>query len=112
MKWDFALIKKFSSTSHSRLLNQVRNELKSSPICRTHIVREINDNKLVNNSTAKSDDSKTNSITKDSNFSNTNLDVKESSYQRIYDGFSNDQEINESDSKQSFRDRLKSVDLR
>ena len=112
MKWDFALTKKFSSTSHSRLLNQVRNELKSSPICRTHIVRELNDSKATNNTAPKSGDSKKNLTTKDTPLSNSNLPIQESSYERIYDGFSNDQEINESDSKQSFRDRLKSVDLR
>ncbi|WP_320676872.1 hypothetical protein [Prochlorococcus sp. MIT 1300] len=34
MKWDEALLRKFSSTGHFRLLNQVRTELKAQPISR------------------------------------------------------------------------------
>ncbi len=34
MLWDHTLLRKFSCTSHFRLLNQVRNELKSQPLNR------------------------------------------------------------------------------
>ena len=34
MAWDQALLRKFSSTGHFRLLNQVRSELKSQPLAR------------------------------------------------------------------------------
>jgi hypothetical protein len=34
MTWDQALLRKFSSTGHYRLLNQVRSELKSQPLNR------------------------------------------------------------------------------
>jgi len=34
MAWDQALLRKFSSTGHLRLLNQVRSELKSQPLSR------------------------------------------------------------------------------
>ena len=34
MSWDQALLRKFSSTGHFRLLNQVRSELKSQPLNR------------------------------------------------------------------------------
>ena len=34
MAWDQALLRKFSSTGHFRLLNQVRSELKTQPLQR------------------------------------------------------------------------------
>jgi hypothetical protein len=34
MTWDPAVLRKYSTTSHFRLLNQVRSELKSSPLSR------------------------------------------------------------------------------
>ena len=40
MNWDLSLLKKFSSTGHFRLLNQVRNELRKRPIDRTKNIRE------------------------------------------------------------------------
>ena len=36
MSWDQALLRKFSNTSHFRLLNQLRGELRSHPIVREH----------------------------------------------------------------------------
>lgn len=41
MPWDPAVLRKYSSTSHFRLLNQVRGELKSQPLTR-HPDGEIN----------------------------------------------------------------------
>ncbi|MFN7678587.1 MAG: hypothetical protein ACK5QW_08355 [Cyanobacteriota bacterium] len=35
MAWDPAVLRKYSTTSHFRLLNQVRTELKSSPLSRS-----------------------------------------------------------------------------
>ena len=34
MSWDPSVLRKYSTTSHFRLLNQVRSELKSSPLSR------------------------------------------------------------------------------
>ena len=34
MAWDPSVLRKYSTTSHFRLLNQVRNELKSNPLSR------------------------------------------------------------------------------
>jgi hypothetical protein len=34
MTWDPSVLRKYSTTSHFRLLNQVRNELKTSPLSR------------------------------------------------------------------------------
>ncbi|MFN5463594.1 MAG: hypothetical protein ACK40D_10795 [Cyanobacteriota bacterium] len=34
MVWDPSVLRKYSTTSHFRLLNQVRSELKSSPLAR------------------------------------------------------------------------------
>ncbi|MFM9046388.1 MAG: hypothetical protein ACKOOH_01780 [Cyanobium sp.] len=34
MTWDPTVLRKYSTTSHFRLLNQVRSELKSSPLAR------------------------------------------------------------------------------
>ncbi len=36
MRWNHQLLKRFNSTSHFRLLNQVRSELKANPIVREH----------------------------------------------------------------------------
>jgi hypothetical protein len=41
MPWDHSVLRKYSSTSHFRLLNQVRGELKSQPLTR-HPDGEIN----------------------------------------------------------------------
>ena len=34
MKWDFHLLRRFSSTSHFRLISQLRNELRNYPLNR------------------------------------------------------------------------------
>jgi glutamate/tyrosine decarboxylase-like PLP-dependent enzyme len=41
MAWDQALLRKFSSTGHFRLLNQVRSELKAQPLNRDPETREL-----------------------------------------------------------------------
>ena len=41
MSWDPALLRKFSSTGHFRLLNQVRSELSSQPLERDPQTREL-----------------------------------------------------------------------
>ncbi len=41
MSWDQALLRKFSSTGHFRLLNQVRSELKSQPLNRNTQTRKL-----------------------------------------------------------------------
>jgi hypothetical protein len=41
MAWDQALLRKFSSTGHYRLLNQVRSELKNQPLNRDPKTQEL-----------------------------------------------------------------------
>ena len=41
MQWDEALLRKFSSTGHYRLLNQVRTELKAQPLSRDTETRKL-----------------------------------------------------------------------
>ena len=41
MSWDQALLRKFSSTGHFRLLNQVRSELKAQPLIRDAQTKEL-----------------------------------------------------------------------
>ncbi|MGC6482424.1 MAG: hypothetical protein ACON4T_02485 [Synechococcus sp.] len=41
MTWDQALLRKFSSTGHFRLLNQVRNELKAQPLRRNQQTKAL-----------------------------------------------------------------------
>ena len=41
MSWDLALLRKFSCTSHFRLLNQVRSELKAQPLIRDSIKKTL-----------------------------------------------------------------------
>jgi len=41
MAWDQALLRKFSSTGHFRLLNQVRSELSSQPLVRDPSTRAL-----------------------------------------------------------------------
>ena len=42
MGWDLSLLRKFSSTGHFRLLNQVRSELKAQPLVREEGTRLLN----------------------------------------------------------------------
>ena len=42
MAWDLSLLRKFSNTSHFRLLKQVRNELKAVPLNRNPATGELN----------------------------------------------------------------------
>ena len=41
MAWDQALLRKFSSTGHFRLLNQVRSELKAQPLQRDPLTKVL-----------------------------------------------------------------------
>ncbi|MAS28652.1 MULTISPECIES: hypothetical protein [unclassified Synechococcus] len=41
MAWDQALLRKFSSTGHFRLLNQVRSELRAQPLVRDPQTRAL-----------------------------------------------------------------------
>ena len=42
MSWDHSLLRKFSSTGHFRLLNQLRTELREHPLNRNHQTRSLN----------------------------------------------------------------------
>ena len=42
MTWHYDLLKKYNGTGHFRLLNQVRNEIKDSPLERDPHTKNIN----------------------------------------------------------------------
>ena len=54
MKWDQSLVKKFSSTNHYKILNQLRTEISSYPIKRqTHSKTKNNVNNVLENRSSK-----------------------------------------------------------
>ncbi len=92
MSWDQALLRKYSSTSHFRLLNQLRNELRAQAISRASEVRgqsmQSKPVKVVLPKTNKRDQ-----IPEDS-FDENNTDQ------------------NKLEQSGSFRDRLNAIDMR
>ena len=93
MSWDLSLLHKFSNTSHYRLLKQLKNELKASPLTRNGSTRELNvqnrQNRLYNSRTTKK------AITTEASVDIGNQTVESKNV-----------------SQDSFRDRLNTVEMR
>ena len=95
MTWDHYLLRKFSSTNHFKLLNQVRNELSAQPLKRDFQTRKLvieakptlasnikSNNKYMTNKTIRNDE--------------------------ISEVIQQEDELN----NQSFRERLTSIEMR
>ena len=132
--WDASLIKKFSSSNHFKLLNQLRNEVKKYPLIKkknstTNIKKDINyDSKDTQNHSISNDLSKginnTNNKELHSNQSTVSFNNSKnfSIYKTVNEGTSeNKKESNsssennskeKSNSSKSFKDRLNGIDMK
>ena len=133
ISWDPSLIKKFSSSNHFKLLNQLRNEVKKYPLNNKKklssnivkdnkfesinnlvtstnqdikILKNLNSNKEINNqkSYVSFNNSKNFSIYNNSN-TDSNKDQQEST-------FTSSKKINEDNSPTTFNDRLNKIDMK
>ena len=131
ISWDQSLVKKFSSSNHFKLLNQLRSEVKKYPLPRKHnSMSEINKDKKLetksnirdrNHKTLNQSDS-TNSINDNhknqstisfnnsKNFSiyNHNDSPKETDYSIFVDELKSNNES----SSTTFKDRLNKIDMK
>ena len=132
ISWDPALVKKFSSSNHYKLLNQLRNEVKKYPLNNkkkraTTPSKDLNlDNKYISNSSYtnknplpnksnQSNEDKTNkstvSFNNAKNFSiysqKTSIDSQQNEITMQDQRKSNDET-----SSQNFRDRLNQIDMK
>ena len=131
INWDQTLIKKYSSSNHFKLLNQLRNEIKKYPLNRNRILssninndneniinqkvsekkdqsphKYSNTNKEINNnkSTVSFNNSKNFSIYNNMN----NLTKKEVNEENLID----EKVIDEQSSNSTFKDRLNQIDMK
>ena len=129
ISWEASLVKKFSSSNHYKLLNQLRNEVKKYPLnnkrnLSSNKSKDINDNNNI--STTKDD-----SITVDSNTNNekninkSNVSFNNSKNFSIYNNVNNDSanqnkekmisegyKSNDDITSSTFKDRLNQVDMK
>ena len=77
MSWDPELLRKYSSTGHFRLLNQVRNELKAKPIIRHHPTKRVQ--KVIKTQGPNDfNNNKNTALNNDTNILNTSIHTKKS----------------------------------
>tara|TARA_B100000579_G_C22457393_1_gene677247 strand:+ start:236 stop:646 length:411 start_codon:yes stop_codon:yes gene_type:complete len=130
--WDPTLVKKFSSSSHFKLLNQLKNEVKKYPLTKKKnqtTLRE--DNKIDKNNNhnlvnpQETYNAKKKNINNDSYSNESNVSFNNSKNFSIYNNKvddpnkhpkeSNDNEENPTSNDQNsstFKDRLKSIDMK
>ena len=132
MKWDLNLSKKFNSTNHFRLINQLRSELRAYPLKDKRIKNRNNSNlqqQNNNNTISKpsnsdlssityanynpinNDDISKNQIFNNSKQINNDLDLNNNNSKEI-DNVNNDNLLTYEDLKKSFKDRLRDSDMR
>ena len=131
ISWDASLVKKFSSSNHFKLLNQLRTEVKKYPLNnkKNSSSNLIKDNKSALRNTLKqknSQDLSYSSINKnnsDDNSTKSTVSFNNSKNFSIYKNLSNDnndkyknlledKESNDKQSSTTFKDRLNQVDLK
>ena len=132
ISWDQSIIKKFSSSNHLKLLNQLRTEVKKYPLNKKKNISSdlVNYNKTdITNNKVKSipqDDYQTNNanINKDINMNKSNISFNNSKNFSIYnqvnnnDNFARQSQHNdqkkpsEVSSSQSFKERLDQIDMK
>ena len=133
VSWDPSLVKKYSSSNHFKLLNQLRNEVKKYPLNKKKSI--ISDPSIANNIENKDDSISSNS--QDATFikdTNVNKDIKDtkstvsfnnSKNFSIYNNVNNDKknhtnegktidpnDLNEEETSLTFKDRLKQIDMK
>ena len=124
MSWDYNLLKKFSNTSHFRLLNQVRSELKAYALYKK---KEAELKKVSNTSSPKVQKGVSEkSITEFSSYidSKSNHNSIDNTNNQVFSNFDNstkydvsgfldrNKDTNSEEIKKTFRDRLNDIDMR
>ena len=131
IRWDPSLIKKFSSSNHFKMLNQLRSEVKKYPLTiKKHLSANISsDNKInsTNNlSTSNNQDLSLNksnnelynsqstiSFNNSKNFSIYNKNIQESSNEEKESKSIDINKLNcETNSPKTFKDRLNNIDMK
>ena len=133
ISWDPSLVKKFSSSSHYKLLNQLRNEVKKYPLNNKRNSSKIQkkESSLVKNNNLKVTNSQDLSIAKNvvpnkesstnksnvsfnnaKNFSIYNNISTNSGYQQVESDMPDKTTSKDSDSPLSFKDRLNQIDMK
>ena len=133
ISWDQSLIKKFSSSNHLKLLNQLRAEVKKYPLNKKKNIssdltnynkNEITTNQIKSNT---QDDSQTNNvnINKEINMNKSTISFNNSKNFSIYKNINGDStnekdkskvieaiKTNEDNSSSTFNERLKQIDMK
>ena len=131
IRWDSSIVKKYSSSNHFKLLNQLRTEVKKYPLNNKKTStsfqdKDINkDNKLKGLNSQNGDFSKNTNKNFDYNTNKSNVSFNNSKNFSIYNQTSNNSIIrqdeiqinsqsnsNEDSSTPSFKDRLDKIDMR
>ena len=132
ISWDPTLVKKFSSSNHYKLLNQLRNEVKKYPLNNKKNLKSIQPKDIIDNKNNSNVPPIQNSyITKNSNHSNlintskSNVSFNNAKNFSIYNQSTNNNigrqnenilkdtsESDEDSSFKSFQDRLNDIDMK
>ena len=130
INWDESLVKKYSSSNHFKLLNQLRNEVEKYPLNKKKnlLSDQNNDNKVENKNSIIKSSSQDTTLINNSNINNENNNKLTVSFNNsknfsIYKNLSNDnndkyknlledKESNDKQSSTTFKDRLNQVDLK
>ena len=133
ISWDHSLVKKYSSSNHYKMLNQLRNEVKKYPLTkkknlssnvRSDSKFEVNDNQIpasleevsFQQTSAINNENKniqsTVSFNNSKNFSIYNSINKDSIKKQHEIKFIDDKKSNEDSASSSFKDRLNEIDLK
>ena len=123
--WDSSLVKKFSSSNHFKLLNQLRSEVKKYPLIKKKNLSSniINNNKTIvsvdldnSKNTIKNNPNSTKSSTvsfnNSKNFSIYNNITKNRSADQEEHIFIEEKKSNDNNSSSSFKDRLDQIDMK
>ncbi len=128
MGWDHTLMRRFSNTSHFRLINQLRSEIQSYPLNRSELIRKTDKHQVrrevkgdlnaSNGSLAfRTAATKNENVDKQETVINAApIDVKSSgistTVRKELDKEDDDSDIAPIESRKSFRDRLDEVQMR
>ena len=130
--WDSSLVKKFSSSNHFKLLNQLRNEVIKYPLIKKKNISsnllsnskiEPNDN-FIDSRTQALSNSKNLDIYKEKDTTQSTVSFNNSKNFSIYNSINKDTtkdqkefkllegNLNDDSSNSSFKDRLKEIDMK
>ena len=129
ISWDSSLVKKFSSSNHFKLLNQLKNEVKKYPLNKNKNLASMNsaDKKINSIKTVAQDETnlKESKFTNDKRLSSSKVSFNNSKNFSIYNNLDTDYSKSQKESKlieerkskdenssTTFKDRLNQIDLK